>query len=106
MRTYLWSVSYTAEGAQGLLREGGSSRRKAIEELANGLGGQIHAWYYAFGEYDLYVIASLPSDVEATALSMTVAASGAVRIDTTPLMTTEQLDEAARVSINYRAPGA
>jgi uncharacterized protein with GYD domain len=106
MGTYLWSVSYSAEGAQGLLREGGSNRRKAIEELVSGLGGRIEGWYYAFGEYDLYVIASLPSDVEATAVSMTVAAAGAARIQTTPLMTTEQLDKAAKVSINYRAPGA
>ncbi len=106
MRTYLWSVSYTASGAQGLLREGGSSRRKAIEELVAGLGGSVESWYYAFGEHDLYVIATLPGDAEATAISLQVAAAGAARIHTTPLMTAEDFDQASRVSVGYRAPGA
>jgi uncharacterized protein with GYD domain len=105
MRAYLWRVSYSATGTKGLLDEGGTSRRTTIEQLVNGLGGSIDAWFYAFGDDDLYVIASLPSDEEAAALSLQVAASGAARIHTTVLLTAEQIDAAAKVPVAYRVPG-
>jgi uncharacterized protein with GYD domain len=106
MNTYLWRVTYTASGSDGLLSEGGSSRRTAIDQLVTGLGGSIEAWYYAFGDDDLYVIASLPGDVEAAAVSLRVAASGAARIHTTVLLTEQQIDDAAKASVSYRPPGA
>jgi uncharacterized protein with GYD domain len=106
MRTYLWSVSYTASGAEGLLKEGGTARRKTLDELVATLGGSIKAWYYAFGSDDLCVIADLPDDADAAAVSLQVAASGAARIHTTVLLTPEQIDEAAKATISYRSPGA
>lgn len=106
MNTYLWRVNYTSSGSEGLLKEGGSGRRTAIDELVTGLGGSIEAWYHAFGDADLYVIASLPSDVEAAAVNLRVAASGAAQIHTTVLLTERQIDDAAKASVGYRAPGA
>ena len=106
MRTYLLSVSYTPSGAAGLLEEGGTSRRATIDRLVEKLGGKAEAWYYAFGTDDLYVITSLPDDVAAAALSLRVAASGAARIDTTVLLTAEQIDEATQAPVSYRSPGA
>ena len=106
MRTYLWRVSYTASGSEGLLTEGGTSRRKTIEDLVGTLGGSIESWFYAFGDDDLYVIANLADDPDAAAVSLQVAASGAARIRTTVLLTAEQIDEAAQASVAYRSPGA
>jgi uncharacterized protein with GYD domain len=106
MNTYLWHVSYTALGSEGLLAEGGTSRRTTIEALTASAGGTIESWYYALGDDDLYVIAHLPGDVEATAVSLRVAASGAARIRTTTLLTADQIDAAAKVTLDYRAPGA
>jgi hypothetical protein len=57
MPKYLLQASYTTEGLKGLLKEGGSSRRATVEQLARGLGGEIEAFYYAFGEHDVYAIA-------------------------------------------------
>jgi uncharacterized protein with GYD domain len=105
MRTYLWRVSYSATGTKGLLGEGGTSRRTAVEQLVGGLGGNIVAWFYAFGDDDLYVIANMPDDEAAAAVSLQVAASGAARIQTTVLLTAEQIDEAAKTSVSYRSPG-
>jgi len=105
MRTYLWRVSYSASGSEGLLGEGGSSRRAAVEQLVGGLGGSIEAWFYAFGEDDLYVIAHLPDDEAAAAVSLQVAATGAARIRTTVLLTAEQIDQAATTPVAYRSPG-
>jgi len=106
MPKYLLQVSYTTEGVKGLLKEGGTSRRAAVETLAAGLGGTIEAFYYAFGADDVVVIAEMPDDETAAAVSLTIAATGAVHIRSTRLLTPEQIDTAAGIAVSYRAPGA
>jgi uncharacterized protein with GYD domain len=103
---YLVKASYTTEGARGLMKEGGSARRAAVQKMAEGLGGKIESFYYAFGADDVYVIADFPDTASAIALSMTVNASGAVHLSTVPLITPEEIDAAAKKSVAYRAPGA
>jgi uncharacterized protein with GYD domain len=106
MPTFLIKASYTTEGAKGLLKEGGSSRRAAISKLIEGIGGKVEAFYYAYGEDDAYVITDLPDAVSGLAVSLAVNASGAVRLSTIPLITPEEIDAAAKKSVAYRAPGA
>lgn len=103
---YLVKASYTTEGARGLMKEGGSARRAAVQKMAEGLGGKVESFYYAYGADDVYVIADFPDTAAAIALSMTVNASGAVRLSTVPLITPEEIDAAAKKSVPYRAPGA
>jgi len=55
MAKYLVEARYTAEGAKGLAREGGTGRRAAAAKAVEGLGGKIEAFYYAFGDVDAYV---------------------------------------------------
>jgi uncharacterized protein with GYD domain len=107
MPRYLWQGSYTLEGIRGLVEEGGSSRRDALERIVvDGLGGYVHDVYFAFGDQDVYVIADVPDHETAAAVSMTVAATGAVRVKTTLLLTPEEMDVAAKMSVRYRAPGS
>jgi len=106
MAKYLFHGSYTPAGIQGVLRDGGSGRKKAIEALAKGSGGSLDALYWAFGTDDFYVIADLPGHANAAALAATVGATGAVRISTVVLLTAEDLDEAVKLHPDYRAPGA
>ncbi|MDP9344071.1 MAG: GYD domain-containing protein [Actinomycetota bacterium] len=106
MPKYLLRASLTAEGARGTLKEGGTARQAVVEGAVRGQGGTVEAFYYAFGDEDVYVIADLPDDASAAAVSLTVSASGAVRTSTTVLMTPEQVDEASKKSVEYRAPGA
>jgi uncharacterized protein with GYD domain len=106
MAKYLLQVSYTAEGAKGVLKEGGSSRRALVEKLVEGLGAKLEAFYFALGEDDVYVIVEGSGNVDMAAVSMTVAASGAARIRTIALLTPEEIDEAAKKSVAYRPPGA
>ncbi len=105
MAKYLIRGSYTSEGAKGLLKDGGSARRAAVEELINGLGGRVEAFYFGFGNHDAYVIADLPDNVTATAVSLTINATGVVTGDTTVLMTPEEVDEAVKKNVSYRPPG-
>jgi uncharacterized protein with GYD domain len=105
MPKYLIQASYTAEGVRGVVSEGGSSRRDAVAKVAEGLGGTLESFYFAFGEDDVVTVIDLPDAESAAAVSMAVAASGLVTIKTTVLITTEQMDTAAHKSVSYRAPG-
>jgi uncharacterized protein with GYD domain len=105
MAKYLWKANYVGEGLKGLIKEGGTTRRAVVEKMVKSLGGKLEVFYYAFGETDLYVIADMPDNISATALSLTVAASGAVTLNTTVLMTPEEMDQAGKKSPIYRPPG-
>jgi len=98
-------VSYTKEGLKGLLKDGGSNRREAVEKLAKGLGGKLEAFYYAFGEDDLFVILDYPDNVRAVAGSMIVNATGASKAVLTVLLTPEEIDQATKITAQYSPPG-
>jgi uncharacterized protein with GYD domain len=106
MALYLLRGTYTAEGTKGLLKEGGTKRRAVVQKMVEQVGGKLHATYYALGEDDVYVIAEIPDQTTAVALSLAVNASGAVQLKTTVLLTPEEIDAATKKSIGYRAPGA
>jgi uncharacterized protein with GYD domain len=106
MPKYLFEASYTAEGVKGLIKDGGSKRRAAVEALTKSLGGRLEAMYFAYGKHDVIVIVDLPDSATATAVALTVGASGAIRIKTTVLITPEEVDQAVKKVVQYRAPGA
>ena len=105
MPKYLFEASYTQAGLKGLLKEGGSSRREAVEQALKGLGGTLDAFYYAFGDGDVFGIADLPDNVSASAFSLIANAAGTAKIKTTVLITPEEVDEATKKTVDYRPPG-
>ena len=105
MPRYLWKASYTTEGVKGVLKDGGTGRRAAVEQMVKGLGGNLDAFYFAFGEADVYVIADLPDNKAATAIALAVNSAGAVQLETAVLLTPEEVDEAAKTAVDYRPPG-
>lgn len=105
MKKYLIRGTYNSDGTKGLIQEGGSGRRSAIEKMLEGMGGKMESFYYAFGEEDVYVIVELPDDISAKAVGLTVNAAGLVKISMTILLTAADLDEASKKSVSYRAPG-
>jgi uncharacterized protein with GYD domain len=105
MPKYLFTGSYTAEGARGVLKEGGSGRRKATEKLIKSLGGTLEAYYFAFGSDDFYLIADLPSNTAAAAGALAAGATGGIATRTVVLMTPEEVDAATKLTPSYRPPG-
>ena len=103
---FMIQASYSAEGARGLLKDGGSARRAAVQKMVEGAGGKLESFYYAYGAHDVIAVTDLPDAASALALSLAVNASGAVRLSTTPLITPEEVDAACAKSMAYRAPGA
>ncbi len=106
MAKFMFHGSYSAAGAAGVLKDGGSGRMKAIETLAASLGGSVESAYWAMGAEDFYIIADLPDNKAAAALSLTVGASGAVSISTAELFSAADVDDIASRRATYRAPGA
>jgi uncharacterized protein with GYD domain len=106
MPLYFWQASYTPTGTQGLIKDGGSKRRQVVQQMIEKAGGKLHSMYFAFGEADVLGVAEFPDQVTAAALSLVVNASGAVQFRSTPLLTAEEIDAAAKKSISYRPPGA
>ena len=106
MPKYLVKASYSAEGAQGVQRAGGTSRREAVAKMAESLGGSLESFYFAFGETDAYVIVDMPNNQSAAAASIAVNISGGATSEVVVLLTPEDIDSAAELSVDYRAPGA
>jgi uncharacterized protein with GYD domain len=105
MPKYLLQASLTQSGVQGVLKEGGTSRREAVKKTAESVGGTLEGFYFAFGETDVFVIIDVPDAAAAAAASMATSASGAVRVNTTVLMTPEEMDEVMTKTVEYRPPG-
>ena len=105
MTKYLIQGTYTADGAKGLLAGGGSTRRQIVGDLVAQLGGSMEAFYFAFGESDIFAIVDVPDAATMTAIALTVGGSGAVAIETTVLITPEEVDAASGIAVNYTPPG-
>ena len=106
MPKFLFEASYTADGIKGIQGEGGTGRRDAVAQVADSVGGQLESFYFAFGGSDAYVVVDLPDNESAAAVALTVNASGAVSVKTVVLLTPEEVDGAAKRSVEYRPPGA
>ncbi|MGD0004425.1 MAG: GYD domain-containing protein [Anaerolineaceae bacterium] len=105
MSKYMFQANYVGEGIKGLIKEGGSSRVAAVEKAALSVGGKVDAFYFAFGDVDVYAVVDLPDNAAAAALALTINASGNVVVKTAVLMTPEEVDLAVKKSPSYRAPG-
>jgi uncharacterized protein with GYD domain len=105
MAKYLVTADYKSKGTAGVLKEGGSGRRSAVKHAIEALGGKMEAFYFAYGHVDAYVICDMPDPINGIALSLAVNASGAVVVNTIPLITSEEVDAAVKKAVAYRAPG-
>jgi uncharacterized protein with GYD domain len=108
MAKFLVQFNYTAAGMKGVMQEGGSARRAAVEKAVQSLGGKLEAYYFAFGEADGFSLLDMPDNCSMAAANMAVALGGGATTKTTVLLTPEEVDEAVKQASqnkSYRAPG-
>lgn len=106
MPKYMINASYSTQGINGILAEGGSSRRTAVDALATSVGGSVEAFYFTLGEHDVVAIVDVPDNAAAAAIAMTVGAGGGLSdYSTTVLLTAAEMDAASKKSPAYRPPG-
>jgi uncharacterized protein with GYD domain len=105
MPKYMIQASYSVDGIKGVLKEGGTGRRAAVDAAIKALGGKLEAFYFTFGDTDVVGI-DVPDNVSAAAFSMGVAATGTlIGARTTVLLTPEEIDKAAKTTLSFRAAG-
>ena len=107
MPHYMIRGAYTADGAKGLLAEGGSSRIAQATALMESLGGSVESLYFAYGSDDIIGIVEMPDGASAAAASLAVSSTGMANVNLTPLFAPEEISAAAEMAggINYRPPG-
>jgi uncharacterized protein with GYD domain len=108
MGRYLFQATYSVDGIKGVLKEGGTGRRSAVEAALKGMGGKLEAMYFGFGETDVYVLVDGNGidHTTAAAFSMAVASTGTLsNLKTTVLLSPEEMDAAAKKTISYRPAG-
>ena len=108
MPLYLTRFSYTPETWARLIGNP-EDRRKAAQAYIASVGGQLHGFWYAFGEPDAYTLYEAPDNVSMAAVALAITAGGALSsLETTALLTVDETMEALRKAqqVGYRAPGA
>jgi uncharacterized protein with GYD domain len=105
MPKFLVQGSYSVDGVKGVLKEGGTGRRTAVDSAVKALGGELESMYFAFGDNDVVAIIDVPDNVTLAALTMGIGSTGTVRLATTVLLTAEEIDQASKKVLKFRAAG-
>jgi uncharacterized protein with GYD domain len=107
MPHYLVEASYASETWAEMAKKP-DDRETEVRALVAGIGGKLEAFYFAFGEADVYAIAELPDNVTASAMAIAVTSTGAMRsFKTVPLVTPAEAMEAMAKAgkLVYDRPG-
>ena len=107
MPMYLTRFSYTPE-AWARMAKNPEDRRDAARSYIESVGGTLHGFWYAFGEYDGYNLWEAPDNVSMAAVAIAIGGGGALtKFETTVLMSVEETLEALgrAGTIGYRRPG-
>ncbi|MDQ2934198.1 MAG: GYD domain-containing protein [Chloroflexota bacterium] len=108
MPMFLTRFSYTPE-TWARLREQPEDRSEAARESMEAVGGKLHGFWYALGEFDGVTLWEAPSRVSLASALVAVAATGVMsKLETAVLLSTDEAMEALNQSagVQYRAPGA
>jgi uncharacterized protein with GYD domain len=108
MPFYMQRFKYGANSMKALVSKP-HDRRDAAKRVIEAHGGKLREYFLSFGEYDVLVIAEYPDNAVATAVSMSVGASGGFSGgETTPLITMEEavtaMKRANKAKGAYKAP--
>lgn len=105
MPKYMWIGRYTAEGTKGVLAEGGTVRKTAIDKLMASVGGTVDAVYFPVTNNGIVIIFNAPDSLAAASIGVTVAAAGSATGDIMEILTPSEMDQAVKKSPVYRPPG-
>jgi uncharacterized protein with GYD domain len=108
MPMYLTRFRYTPETWAMMIAQP-EDRRRAAQAYIESVGGTLHGFWYAFGEYDGFNLWEAPDNVSMAAVALAIGGGGALSsFETTVLLTVEEtIDALGRAqAVGYRAPGA
>lgn len=108
MGHYAMLFNYTEKSAAALVANP-QDRAAEAANLFESVGGKLHQYFFAIGEYDGLVIAEVPDTVSYAALALTVASTGSItNVRGLPLLTMDDAMQAMRkagdLTQSYRPP--
>src|SRR6059036_3143956 len=106
MPTYMIQGAYGKNGLAAIVKNP-QNRIQAVKPAIENLGGRLKDAYFSFGEYDFVIIAEMPDNVSAVAISMAFGAGGALKsTKTTPLLSAAETMEAMKKAsrAGYKPP--
>lgn len=96
MPQYLLQVCYSPSSVKAMVANP-QNREDAARKVVESVGGTLKSFHFAFGEFDVVMIAEFPDNAAAASVALATGASGALsRFQTTTLMTTSEGMEAMR----------
>ena len=106
MPYYLIQASYKDSAAKALTGKP-HDRSGVVGKMVESLGGTLHSFFLAFGEYDVVVIAELPDNESAVAMGLCTVAGGAIaKYHTTVLLSPDEAVKAMKKAkkVSYAPP--
>ena len=98
MAIYMHQANYSHEAMKSLVANP-QNRKEVVAKTFEAAGGRLIDAWMAFGEYDVIVISEFPNNVDAVALSMTIASSGSLsNLKTTVLISMDDAVEAMKLA--------
>jgi uncharacterized protein with GYD domain len=96
MPHYLHQVAYSREGWQSLIAQP-QNRVEIVRQAIEKLGGKIVSAWFAFGDWDVFLITEMPDNASAAGLAIAFAGGGACKsVHTTPLLSAEEALQAMK----------
>ena len=108
MPLYLTRFSYTPETWNAMI-ERPEDRRDMASKIIESVGGNLHGFWYSFGQYDGYTLWEAPDNVKMASVALALSSRGAIKSqETTVLLTVEETLEALRgaAQVPYRRPAS
>ena len=106
MPYYLIQASYKESAAKALMARP-QERSGVVKKMVASLGGKLHSYFMAFGEYDVVAIVELPGNEAAVAMGLASVAGGALsKYNTTVLLAPDEASGAMKKAkkVPYAAP--
>jgi len=105
MAKYLFQITYTEAGHHEIMSGGGTRWHEMVETAVRSLNGWLEAFYFSFGETDMFVIAELPENVSAASFSLIASSAGAAKIKTVVLISPADIDQATKKTVQFYSAG-
>jgi uncharacterized protein with GYD domain len=97
MPFYMYQGAYTSQSWAAQVKNPQNRIETVGHQACEAVGGKMVGAWYCFGDFDFILIADVPNNESMTAISLAVAAGGAIKNSrTTPLMTGAQAVEAMK----------
>lgn len=110
MALFMTFISYSAEGAKGLISQP-EDRGQILEKMIQKVGGRMVATYMLNGHCDCIVISEVPDGADVRVISLAAEATGAIKnVETVQAWTSADFvsicEAAAKFSPAYTPPGS